>query len=78
MNEYHVTYVRDADRTRVVFVIRAQNESWALEDARKRAPRGFRHCALRRHEGGQITVPMDGDNYGAEIVPPHWTPAAVA
>lgn len=75
MSEYHVTYIRDADRTRVVFVIDAPNAGRAVAAADARKPLGFRAAAFREHDGKQLHIPMDGDNYGAEAARP---PAVVS
>jgi serine acetyltransferase len=57
--ETHVTYVRDADRTRVVFVFGA-------DPAAHTAPLGFRRAAQHEHPGGEFRVPFDNDDYGVE------------
>ena len=66
--ESHVTYIRDTDRTRVVFVLRCPMKR-ARDIAATRAPEGFRFAAAKEHDGGPIKVPMDGDDYGASGVP---------
>jgi hypothetical protein len=75
MSEYHVTYIRDSDRTRVVFVLSGDGPAEALAVADERAPRGFRWAALHEHLGGAIAIPMDGDNYGNDAPRP---PAVVS
>jgi serine acetyltransferase len=57
--EQHVTYIRDADRTRVVFVFGA-------DPAAHTAPLGFRRAARCEHAGGEFRVPFDNDDYGVE------------
>jgi hypothetical protein len=75
MIEYHVTYIRDSDRTRVVFVIDRAGPFDALTVANERAPVGFRLAAFHMHHGGAIAIPMDGDNYGNDAPRP---PAVVS
>ena len=67
--QHHITYIRDADRTRVVFVLPG---TMTAEDARAQAdtmqPRAgsygsFRFAGQRVHEGGEIVIPGDGDDY---------------
>jgi serine acetyltransferase len=57
VSERHVTYIRDSDRTRVVFVFGADECT---------APRGFRFAARCDHPGGTLEIPSDNDDYGRE------------
>jgi hypothetical protein len=68
VSEAHVTYIRDEDRTRVVFVLELPWDE-AMAAAKARAPKGFRFAAAREHPGGPIRIPADGDDYGASGVP---------
>jgi hypothetical protein len=78
MSQHHITYIRDSDRTRVIFAYSATDYSQAraLELAACSAPRGFRHAATRIHEGGPVLIPSDGDDYGREFhsIPAAWKP----
>lgn len=67
--QHHVTFIRDSDRTRVVFVFDAldYSESAARRKAFALAPLGFRHAAYRLHDGGPLRIPADGDDYGNEM-----------
>lgn len=71
-----VTYIRDSDRTRVIFIFQA-DEVEARRRAEVMAPLGFRLAAVCQPQV-PLEIPMDGDNYGDEVQPPHWTPAAVS
>lgn len=82
MTEYHITFVRDADRVRLIFVLPAAdldgNFEAAFQAVMSRAPRGFRLVACHPHDGGRIDqIPMDGDDYGrdAPSIPATWSPA---
>lgn len=56
----HVTYIRDTDRCRVVFVFGADPDGFT-------PPRGFRHAASCDFAGdGEFVVPADGDDFGNE------------
>lgn len=67
MTQHHVTYIRDSDRTRVVFVLNGTHtHASALATAQAQAPVGFRWAAYREHPGGRIVIPADGDDYGNE------------
>lgn len=59
MPEQHITYIRDSDRTRVVFVFGADPHAYT-------APLGFRRAAQCEHHGGEFRVPFDNDDYGQE------------
>jgi acetyltransferase-like isoleucine patch superfamily enzyme len=57
--ETHVTFIRDSDRTRVVFVFDADEDSFS-------APKGFRRAARCEFRGGELEIPFDNDDYGRE------------
>jgi hypothetical protein len=65
-----VTYVRDADRTRIVIVLEGCTPEQARQRASELVPdRGFRFAAQCEGDG-RLRVPMDGDDYGADPAPP--------
>ena len=64
MTQHHVTYIRDFDRTRVVFVLNGTHtRESALATAAAQAPQGFRWAAYREHDGSRLVIPSDGDDY---------------
>jgi hypothetical protein len=70
MNEqHHVTFIRDADRTRIIFALPGHlTPGQAREHAEtlKPLPGGygpFRFAAQTTHAGGPICIPGDGDDY---------------
>jgi hypothetical protein len=56
-----ITYIRDADRTRVIFVLDLPPDE---AQAKVTAPLGFRLAAVNP-DADTSRIPMDGDDYGA-------------
>lgn len=67
MTEHHVTFIRDSDRTRLIFAYSALDHPRhvAEQRAESNVPKGFRKAAYHLHTGGPIRIPADGDDYGA-------------
>jgi hypothetical protein len=67
---WHVTFTRDSDRSRVVFIF-AENafpagnaKGYAQREAFRLAPTDFRYAATCEHPAGErIRIPADGDDY---------------
>jgi hypothetical protein len=66
MTTHQITYVRDRDRTRIIFAYPAEHTTLeqALEAAAGMAPEDFRHCATKPGHTGRMRVASDGDDYG--------------
>jgi hypothetical protein len=73
-----VTYIRAADRTRIVYVLPMERGE-ALAQAAELAPRDFALAAVcHPADDEQMLVPQDGDNYGDEVTAPWLTPASAS
>lgn len=60
--QHHLTYIRDSDRTRVIFILEGELAD-CVQRAIEQAPLGFRLAALKADHTGRIAIRADGDDY---------------